>query len=657
MSYLSARRSPYPYHLIIEDKQAGWRQGFMLGAPKPGTPQLISSKTQDIGNITPTDYSYSGMSPLGERETPYESLVLGMGESLQEADKDRRYLSANGVDLSVWPWCMGPMITNFTPSARDTVNGITQFFELGGVLYAANGRYILQRVSDSSWTSVADFGAGVFAINVAVFTSNFDGVQRAFVALSSGPARYSSNGTTWTAMATFTGLAFAAVGREFWWADDTNRLRKCDTNADPTNEANYTSLIFRAGDKSSPITALMVTASGTLVIAKTDGLYTLDQSGQDFNLFPFLKLARDPSNGKAWGQFENSLYTSYGYMLGRLQTDLSWEDIGPEKLIANDSPVRGKVTSFVGVGEMFAYAGVFNTDTQTSYLCKFGAWAPPAIAAGNSYSTNALAGESVHIDAWHGSVSVPFPSQIIQSLFVSAIGAPAAHTRTYIGFNDGTLAWTVNSCVPYPPACSQYRFVFGDMWVQLPTWHAGFHASIKSIRHFAVTGPKLSVGDYVTIDYKTDPQASSWTAFPIHFDSSVYELAPIEPMPTAVLAQFRVHLHNASNADSPLVSAVAIGHALRPQRIMQFEGDILVADGLVRRDGTMMRVGRRKLQQCVELAVDNPGAVTVTLPDESVQELSFVDLKVSQSFDEVGRQYRSSLHVVAIQHFTQEIEL
>ena len=658
MSYIGKRRSPYPYHLVIEDKLAvpPWRQGFMLGQAKPGTPMLVSSKVQDISNIQPTDYSYSGWSPLTERNAEYEALTFGMGLSLEQNDQardDRRYLYAEGVDASVWPWCKGPELTLVTPASHDTTAGAVQFFELGTTLYCANGRYILRRDSDATWTQVKDFGAGISVLNVVVFQSNFDGVERAFIALSTGNAQWTANGTAYTVMATFGALCFARIGREFWWADDVNRLRKCDTNADPTNEANYTSLIFRAGDKSSRITSLMVSASGTLVVAKTDGLYTLDAAGDDHALFPFLGFADDASNGRFWGQLENSLYTSYGYTLGRIDADLSWTDVGPEKLVGNTGPVSGRVTAFAGVGSMFAYAAILNRDTQTGYLCKFGAWASDL----SQFSARQAQFEATHIDAWHGSVIAPLANRAIQTLFVSAIGAPSNHTRTYVGLSDGSVGWVVNPCSPNPTMCKSYRFHQGDAFIQLPTWHGGFHASVKSLRNIAVTGTLLNATNYVQVEYKNDPKDAAWTMLPQRFDSSTYELQPVLPMGSGVLMQFRVHLVNTTNLVSPEVSAVAIGHALRPPRLMQFEADVLCADGLVRRDGVPLRIGRRQIQWLIEKTVDNPSSVTCTLPDETVQDLSFIDLKVAQSFDEVGRQYRASLHVVAVQHFTTEIEV
>ena len=646
MSILSARRSPFPFHFKIGNT------GLLLGQAKPGDPMLTSSKLQDIAQVQPPDFTYAGMSPIGDRDEPYESLVLGMGLKTQEKWQDYRYQDAQCVDLSVWPWCKGPEITLLTPAPHDATTGVRTFFELGGVLYCAQGRYVLKRVDDATWSVSKDFGAGVAILNVEVFTSNFDGTPRAFFALSTGVAQWTSDGTTYAPMATFGALAFAAIGREFWWADDTNRLRKCDTNADPTNEANFTSLIFRAGDKSSIITSLMLTAAGTLIIAKTDGLYTLDGAGEDHQLFPFLQFGVDANNGKAWGQFENDLYTAYGTNLYRIDPNLTIQETGPEKLVNNDSPVRGKITAFTGVGSMFALAAVFNPDTLTGYLMKFGGWVTQQSLIASPAVPNASNFDAVHVDAWHGSLSVPFVNQAIQSLFVSKIGAPAGHTRTYLGFSDGTIGWLVNSCVPNPAACSAYRFHVGDSWVDLPIWHGGYHASVKSLRHISVTGANLSPSNYVTVEYKLDPAASSWTALGNTFDSMTYEIVAMPTTAATVQALFRVHLTNTADTSSPLVSAVSIGHALRPRRYMQVELIILCSDGLVRRDGVPMRIGRRAIQKLVEQAVDTPGAVTCTLPDESVQDLSFTDYAISQSFDEIGRQWRGSLTVKAVQWST-----
>jgi hypothetical protein len=647
---LYAKRSPYPFHVRIGGV------GFLIGSPQAGQPALVSTKSQDIGAVAPPDYSYAGANPTNDREEPFQQLTLGLGLAIQEKWDDQRYMSANAVDLSVWPWLLGPEIGTTTPASVDAVHGINRFFELGTDLYAANGANVLKKATGAdTWSIVKTFSAPI--LDVCVFSSNFDGVQRAFFALGAGAvAQWTSNGSAYTAMATFTSLAFTVIGKEFWWADDTNRLRKLDTNADPTNEANYTSLIFRAGDKSSQINSLLVTAGGTLVVAKTDGMYTLNAAGDDREVFPFLRYADVGTNGRTWGTFENGLYVAYGNSLGRIDSDLSWTSVGPDDLSSNVAGISGQVTAFAGVETMFAYSALLDRNTNTGYLCKFGAWVGMGVR-GPRQSTLVTAlgsqgtGEPVHIDAWHGSVSIPFVGRAIQHLFVSQVGsAVAGHTRTYIGFSDGSIGWMLNPCTPNPAGCVDYKYFVGDGWVDLPLWHGGYHASQKSLRHFSVTGSKLDPSNYVTLDYRLDPTPGmAWTAFGNVFDSSVYERAMFPISAAATLVALRVHLHNTDHMSTPLVSGVSLGHALRPVRVMEFQCDILCADGLVRRDGVPVRMGRKQIQKLIEKAVDTPGAVEVTLPDESDQELSFTDYSVSQSFDEIGRQWRGSLRVKAVQ--------
>src|SRR5262245_48172718 len=254
----------------------------------------------------------------------------------------------------------------------------------------------------------------------------------------------------------------------------------------------------------------------------------------------------------------------------------------------------------------------------------------------------------VHVDAWHGSVSPPFTSRAIQSLFVSSLGAPAGHTRTYLGVSDGTVGWMINPCVPNPAACSAYRFHVGDGFVDLPLWHAGFHASRKSVRHAAVTGT-LDAQNYVTVEYKVNPAATSFTALTGQFNQPVYQQLPFPTTTATVLAAFRVHLVNTANTRSPLVTAFSLGHALRPLRYMTLQVEVLCSDGLVRRDGVPLRIGRREIERVILQAGDAPGAVGCTLPTEEVNDLSFIDFSQTQSFDEVGRKWRCSMMIKAVE--------
>lgn len=650
------RRRPYPFDINVGGT------GMMLGKTQPGQPKLVSKKTADLSQVAPTSFEYGALNPLREKTHPYRGLQLGMGLKQQENFNDQRYTSCLLMDPSVWPIPKGPDITLNTPVTTDSTNGVRKFVELGGVLYSACGRYFLKRASEVSWTVAKDFGAGVNILDAIVFQSNFDGTARVFVALSTGVAQYSTDGTTFTAMGTFTALAFAVVGREFWWATDTNLLRKLDTNANPTVEANYTATQFRAGDKSSSITALAVTAAGTLLILKTDGIYTLDGAGDDHNLYPFLKFAPDPDNGRYWGQFANDLHTTYNGSHFRLSSDLVLDPVGPERLINNDSVVRGAVTAFAGVGTLFAHAGLWNGDTGKGYLMKFGGYIQgrnPDTSTGfllkfGGFSSSATDAEPVRIDSWHGSLSQEFSSKIT-ALFVSSIGAVAGHTRTYIGFADGSVAWFGNSCVPNPAACSTYRFATVDGTIDFPLWHGLLHADVKTLRSATVTGTQIDASNYYQLNYKTDPGSGSFTAFNTNFNSPVREKANFPSNTTTVLAAFRIIAHSTANTTCPLLTGLAIHHALRLDRIMVYEGDVLCAESLIKRDSTPMRLGRTKIRSALQSAVDAAGSTTVFLPDESSQQLSFIDYQEALAFDEVGKQWTASLHFQALDFSTNTV--
>src|SRR5438552_17362729 len=96
-----------------------------------------------------------------------------MGLQLQGiAQSDKKTRNCLGADTSVGGFIMkGPLVTAFTPATTDSTNGIQDFYEHNGNLFAMAGRYVLKYVSDSSWTVSKDFGAGVNILHGCVFAS------------------------------------------------------------------------------------------------------------------------------------------------------------------------------------------------------------------------------------------------------------------------------------------------------------------------------------------------------------------------------------------------------------------------------------------------------------------------------------------------------
>ncbi|MDQ1307659.1 MAG: hypothetical protein QG671_3492, partial [Actinomycetota bacterium] len=176
------RRRPYPADIVIDGR------GYMLGKLNKQA-ALISTRVPGLDNVTPSDYSYSSESPTEGRIASWDSLILGYGLMRQETANDQRARHCINADTSAGVWQKGPYIATYTPSTKDTTNGIANFFEIEvsnvATLFALNGRYCHMRTSDLDWdTSRKDFGASYAATDVEVFYSNVSGgVKYAYVAM------------------------------------------------------------------------------------------------------------------------------------------------------------------------------------------------------------------------------------------------------------------------------------------------------------------------------------------------------------------------------------------------------------------------------------------------------------------------------------------
>ncbi|MBO0881540.1 MAG: hypothetical protein J2P17_14610, partial [Mycobacterium sp.] len=178
---------------------------------------------------------------------------------------------------------------------------------------------------------------------------------------------------------------------------------------------------------------------------------------------------------------------------------------------------------------------------------------------------------------------------------------------------------------------------------------------VKTLRAATVMGPRITSTAYFQLQYKTDPNTPSFTLFAGNFDTPIREKQKFADNTSAVLAAFRIIATNNVNTTCPLLSSLAIHHALRLDRVMQYAGDVLWADGLVKRDGTPLRLGRNQIRKAVTDAVDAAGSVTVILPDETSQQLSFIDYTESSSWDERGHQWEGTLHWTALQFSTNTL--
>ncbi len=445
-----SRRRPFPFDMIWSGV------GVMLARNAKGGPTLNAVKAQPLPDQpNPIATNQEQQPPVVELPHSWGDLSLGFGLSVDTPEMDsHKYSHTIGADASLGGFIMkGPLITTCTPATRDTTNGITEFIEFpNGSLLAMNGRYVHRRVSDNTVTGfgaspVKDFGAGVNCINAAIHQS--DGGTPAnptvYAAMNgANVAQYCSDstGVTWTAFSTHVSIAYWTVGRELWRASDVNQASKCDQASDPTVEASWANAAsFRIGDKQYPINRVRVSSVGFPLFMKQDGLYTLDTVGQDSRLYPWFQFGASSEDGLFSWDFGNDTHVTYGNQHVRLTPTegfsfprVSLVPTGPERSLGNTSEVHGRLTAGVGDGSMFAYVGLYNPDTNTSYLLKFSGWIGAEIMPGKFE-------EAQRIDAWHGSISQPFVGKKITAMHRSRTGA-GAYVKWSYKTSTAQLAFT-----------------------------------------------------------------------------------------------------------------------------------------------------------------------------------------------------------------------
>lgn len=821
------RRRPFPLDCVIGS------DGFILGYADKDTKDLVTAKPQDLSNVAPTDYTYSAQSPILETVASYGDLSLGYGLRMQEGKEDRRYYYALGVDCSVPSvWMKGPSVSTLTPTSAGS-DPINRFFELGGTLYALNGRYCVQRVSDGSWTVAKDFGSGTSSMDAIVFHDNSSGgAQYAYVAMgdtvpvwrlgptfevqtvaisgtpTAGTWRIHWNGyttdlldynastsavqsalraipglsaitvtstgtgvdlthtvtflgvtsdpplmtvtdnttggahaitvalvtafvaTAWsqrveeqtitmggtissgtytltygtattaninwndtastvqTRLRALSGLASVTVtstgnnpnfvftvrfegvnqnattltatnslggvtptitiatsqliltsrawtitGREFWRSPATNTVSKVDTDADPWNEANWGAVNqFTIGDKGASITRMTATATQTLLIFKTDGAYTLTPDGEDVSLYQHLRLAPDSANGEALGSWLNDVYTSFRTGAYRITPSFELQEIGPERMASNTSPIKGRITAYCGDETRVLYAGMWNPDTGDSYLLKFGTWQPKDD------------GGQVRVDAWNGSITQAFSAKKISALFTSTIGSASNHTRLYLGFSDGTVGWFQLPCSYDPSACSSYLFSTTDGLLYLPSWHGGFQSDPKSLRAVTMMSLGFSATAYTSYQYKTDPGAD-WTSLAGTFATGQRVKIEFPPGTYATILDQKVVLTNTATSTSPLVRGLGLHNQLRTALFQVLEINVLAANGLLKRDNTPLRIGADRIRDRCKALASSYGSTPFTGPDELARDVTVIGYAETMAWNERLRQWQSAIRL------------
>lgn len=597
---MTVRRSPWPYDMRIDGV------GVRL---KPLTDQggiLVAKKLETLQNVAPTEFSYTAQSPFGERTYPFRRPMLGLGERVQDGPVARQYRYAINADLSIGGYMMlGPAVTTHTPSTTGAGQFFVEALHSGTrTLFYAAGRYMLRRDGDTTWAVSKDFGAGRTIRSAVRYKHQGVGaVDALYVTLDNGELwRY--DGSTWSGPASGITRHVLAVWGDELWGSDGNLLRK--VTADPMTAANWSGA-YVIGSGETSINALAVLQNQLFIFTDTGKVFTLNTAGSDIELF---QLATTPSSryGVNLASWAGALYVPAGDGLYRITGGdvATLEGIGPERLLENDSPVRGRVVAFAGHSTWFGYAALYNQLNGNSYLLKYGAWLNPDER-----------GDFQFAPVWHGAIA-EFQSAEVTCLFISDI--PGPNPRLYIGFASGSLAYIIlPRGSPDPRTDANCRFATSGT-IYWPLHHAMFQADAKSFRGFTVFGETVNANQTVTIQYRTDLTQAYTTLTPSFTVSGQRIELPSNTY--GKIIDVAVQLQTNDQTKTPNVETVALHEAVRPAMRMVYEFTVLARHRMPLYNGQVDSTSAETIRQTVRDAAAREGTTQLLFTDGEEQEVS-----------------------------------
>lgn len=684
---MGSRQKPWPYDVILDaDGVNGTPVGFMLKPQTDG--QLVAKKAQPI-QAQPADYEYSSSSPFLERTVEFQHLSMGMGERIQPQGESRRYRYGYNVDTSInGEVILGPYFHSVTIEDGKPIVG---FIEAGAggqskVLLAMAEDQLYQSEDDgATWTQTginnggdlahaSVLGSGATFNNAVRFThSGASAKDRVYFGCTAGttdrlvyadftetPALFSIAGS---AQGPFSGTSpdyVEVVGRELW-VGKGNLVSKCE--ADPLLAASYSGTFSAgkaAGDASTNITWLKQNLN-SLYIFKENGIFTMNTDGSTNELFPGLRAAGAPHNGKNSIPWMNSLYICYGDGFFRLNPNGALESIGAELLLSNDSEVSGRPVCWAGHNTWFLYEALYNSETENTYLCKFGSW--------NESDDGRLNDVVQFRETHHGALAV-FEGKKATTMLIFDAGD---QQRLIIGFDDGTAAYCdLPRDTPNPAAPNAGCEFTPSGYINLPLIHAGYKADQKLYRGFSIFGAGMSQSNVATIQYRslesnewqylqtddTPPQPAEFVIAGQRIDF------PSGTTPRAKYLDVRVNLSAPATegypaASTPRIEGIGVHLQVRPAFVLEYIMTVQAMNHMARHDGTVDRRSALALRNKAIDVASRIGTCQVMLPHETMEELSFLDygerkysrqhrLGIEYEIDLRGIQYRTLSSAVDI---------
>lgn len=512
----------------------------------------------------------------GDAAVRMESCHLGAGYGLTYVPGCYSYalnLDASQPGLIT----LGPLVTRLTFGGSASVS---DFFEIGSVLYALAGRYCkkIDVTNDTigtpdSGAAGIDFGASTVASKAIDFAGNI------YVGFTSDTAIQKFTGSAWSNLDPDTGAATLArakywgkdyldsQGWRLWAGYSTAYAKGCTSN--PLQVANYHANPYTIGDTGQSITG-MTGGDGLIWVAKADGLYLLDGTDRNNNVLGDAAKLIDASNGANLISAGGRLY--YPHATGLLEYDRaagSIESVQPFARTGNVSPIYGAITAQARLAS-WHYAAIYNgTDT---YLLK-GRYPSPGEGLPEGWIGPMI---------WHPIAKLTGVQ--VNAMWVSGLTTPP---RLWFGYTVGSTYDVGYIRIPKN----------GNQLVEANLTFAASGSLYYSPITFGSAG---TPDEMVALDIENEGfSASTYAAALVSFDGGAYAAFGSNAttagrtrisLPAGTWRGYRTSvrqdLTNASSASTPKIRATAARAKNRPAQRNVYTTTLLCMDDMRLRDGS-----------------------------------------------------------------------
>ena len=375
---------------------------------------------------------------------------------------------------------------------------------------------------------------------------------------------------------------------------------------------------------SNPVTGLVV-AGGRLFITAEEGLFALSGAGDsiDEEVWPHPSEVRDSNNGIGSTNWSGDLWLTLRRGQYRVMDNQGYLFIdrrkGTQSLLANDSPVRGRMTCMSG--DDFYLYGVLQAEDGSSHLMAY----------------------DDGLERWHSLNNLG--SITSRHMFLSDVGHA---TNPLLYFNAGTdIRYIVlPRSSPNPAHDAACTYAAGGT-LYLGQFHAEFTREVKAWLESQLVAEGLGATETVEYSYRTTDDGS-WTSLGT-YDTDPGGRLTFSVSPTSRMLEVKLTLaRGATTTSTPIARAIQTRYAVRFPYKRRFQFAVSLSDFAATGSGIDSRSSAQLETQLVD-TVGSGAAVALVKPNGVSFDVLPLDGKAFLIHDDERQPVEWAFYVEAIE--------